>query len=1196
MRDCKIISLFILLILPLTSCLSDMGIEFRSISEDELQGQILIWHTWQGQEQTALRGLLDGFTELHPNVSIVEEFYDIEDIQEIYRYQIEAGLGPDILIAPASWAESLADERLIQDISNREDVNLDIYLKAALDMLRANEKVYGLPLSLNTQVLYYNKTLLNSVSVENNSPTTQEPQATITSTTAITDLNPVVEPPQNNTQIETFSPPRTLDELLQQANKDHQIALPTDFYNAFWGIQAFGGQLFDDEDRVVLNQGGFANWLGWLKKANENPNIILNRNLDELKPLFTNGRATYYVGSTQEYPTLQTALGPENVGVIRLPGRQNKAAGPFLQAEALMFNQATTENSTDLSLRLAQYLTNSEQQRKLALNIGKLPTNNRVNIDPRVSEAVAEFIAQSKTAVPIQLENIERLNHLLDSGNDIYAQVLEGELSVGDAATLLTEQINDRYGFETIITQQEDCEVSGTITLWSSWNEQESETLQQLVDQFMRQCPNAFINIEPVESVELLDLYLEAIELGETPDIMIGDNTNISILADQEALLNLSQQLDSEFSQRFIPLVEQTALYQDNLYGIPIDMNLMVMYYNQDLVEDPPVVLNDLLAIASTENQIAIPIDFVNSYWGIAAFGESGEQPIFDETGHLLLGELGLTEWLTWLKEAQTTPGMVLDTDWVTLQELFITEQAGLIVGDAKQLNSLQTELGQEKLGVVPLPSGSPLLKVELFLLSPFSSLEQQAVALAFAQFMTDIERQEILLAETNKIPTNINVSTVDYPIIEAFIEQANTATVLPNVSQVEAMLEWGNVVYEQVLDNDIAPEDAVHDFITLVDATNGIAVAETETIEDCTEEGEITLWHSWSGVEQLTWQTVISDFVEICPGIQLNTVVISDTTFTEQLTRTLEADSEMATPHFFIASHTNLETFQTNNLIRDIHSLVNADNLIDYLPKSINAFSRGEELYGLPQTIAMPALYYQVDLVENPATTIEQLLVQASEGLTVGIPINFYDVMWGASTLGCEPCLGGQYFNDQGELNITNSDIIAWRDWLRAVNDSEQFIFSQNQAELQQLFLDGQIAYLVAGPDFVNRAQEILGTANVGITGLPSGEEERISRPFLLVDGFYFTQESTDEETKLALKFAEFVTNETQQTLLMQGANFIPTRNIALVTADDPIMGIFINQIDSTILLPRQNQRLLIEESPIYRTFDSLTDDLAIE
>ena len=262
------------------------------------------------------------------------------------------------------------------------------------------------------------------------------------------------------------------------------------------GVQPFGGPLFDGEGRVVLNQGGFANWLGWLKKAEENPNILLNRNPSELQELFMQGQAAYYIGSTEELPVLVEALGEDTVGVVRLPGRQDKAAGPFVQTEAILFSRVSTEQSRDIALRLGQYLTNTEQQRKLALNASKLPTNNRVKIDPRIAPIVAEFIAQSKTAVPISLADIDKLNSIGRIGTDTYGQVLEGEVSVGEAATVLTEQINEQYGLETVVVSGLDnCEVSGRLTVWNSWVGARAEVLRSLQDQFIRQCPEVDMRI-----------------------------------------------------------------------------------------------------------------------------------------------------------------------------------------------------------------------------------------------------------------------------------------------------------------------------------------------------------------------------------------------------------------------------------------------------------------------------------------------------------------------------------------------------------------------------------------------------------------------------------------------------------------------------------------------------------------------------
>ena len=105
-----------------------------------------------------------------------------------------------------------------------------------------------------------------------------------------------------------------------------------------------------------------------------------------------------------------------------------------------MVNAASTPVQTALALQLARFLTNEAQQSKLARQAGRVPANAQVRIDPRAAPAVAGFIAQTKTAVPLQITP-DSLQIFLQ-GNRIYAQTLEGVLEPTEAARELTTQLN----------------------------------------------------------------------------------------------------------------------------------------------------------------------------------------------------------------------------------------------------------------------------------------------------------------------------------------------------------------------------------------------------------------------------------------------------------------------------------------------------------------------------------------------------------------------------------------------------------------------------------------------------------------------------------------------------------------------------------------------------------------------------------
>ena len=1183
--------ILLVLLLLLVAC------QGEDTTSEDIGGRVLIWHTWEGVEREALVDLLNDFMEINPGVILVEESLSAREIVTDFIEQASSGYGPDIIMAPAELSPELAQRGVIRDLSN-QGIDTDIYLSSAVGILQDGNTLHGIPLSLNTFALYYNRALLGESSavssVEEMLALIEEQQQAVTNTVAIETLNNLaarLEVPETT----TLEPAASLETLLQQADMGHRVALRSDFYGAFWGIQTFGGQLFDDENRVVLNQGGFANWLNWLKQANNNPSVVLHRRADVLQELFTSGQATYYVGNSQELPRLQEALGVDMVGVARLPGRPNKPAGPFLEVETIMFNRATSGNSLEVGLHLAQYLTNVEQQQELALSAGRLPVNKRVQIDPRVSPIMAELVAQSRTAVPISIGSIDQVNDIIAFGDPIYTLVLDGEVSVGEAATQLTTQVNDKYNLETLVADVADCTASGRITLQHALDGDAEAALNNVADEFIRNCPGATIALEHVEAVELYNNYLNAADGDERPDMILGNNRWLVDFALAEAIQNIADLVDSEFTQRYMPVVEQSAIYENRLYGIPVTMNSFALYFNRDVVQDPPVVLDDLLTVVSDEAQLGLPIGFYESYWGISAFGESTDSPLFDEEGRLIIGQGGLTEWLAWLKAAQNEPNIFLNSDQETLHTMFVAGEIAYLADESSLLSQLQEELGTERIGVVPLPSGAPLLLVDLFMINPQSSETQQALALAFAQYASGVESQETWLQQANRVPTNVNVDTSAYPAITGFMEQIETALPVPNIPAMKTVFEWGDLVYEQVLINEIEPIDAVADFTNVVDVTNGfeVVVAEDTVIEDCTDEGQVTLWHSWSEAEQLAWGQVISDFVQLCPQIEIATVFIPAEEFTRQLTTTLEAESELPPPDFFIASHDDLEMYEAAGLVGSISSFVDDTFLIDYLPKAVTAMSLGEELYGLPQAVALQGLYYRPELVAEPATTFEALLTQANEGLTIGLPANFIELFWGASAFGCLPCQAGTFLDEQGDLALSPSDFADWVSWLEAAQATGSVIVSDNKAALVEMFIAGELAYLVDSSADLSRYQIELGVANVGVTALPVGDDDQKSVPLIQVNGFMFYREAIEAQTALAFKFAQFATAQASQVLLIDAANYVPTNNLAAITTDDEAVLVFIDELETTILLPSSTEREIIMSN---RTVYTLYERLAVE
>jgi maltose-binding protein MalE len=1169
---------------------------------DNLQGHILVWHTWEGRESEVLSELLNAFVEINPDVKIVQQnFPSADDTAEEFVNQAASGLGPDIIIVPSVMARDLAELGVIQSLDiEKDEIDIDAYLPAAVNGLYLEDNLYGLPFSLHTFALYYNKDMLGDV-----------------------------------------NPPATIDELWQQAQEGKTFALPTNFKGAFWGVQAFGGRLFDEEGNVVLNQGGFANWLIWLKNAQAIPYLLFNKNQDDLTRLFIEGKAAYYVGHSSELSTLQNALGEEVVGVAPLPRGQNNFAGPFMDTESLLFSRASSANSHKLAMRLAKFLTNVEQQRRLALDAGKIPVNRDVQIDRRVSPIVNAFVVQSNNAVPMSLSELPKIMDAQAFGDEIYIQVLSGEIGVGEAANLLTEKINTAHGLEsTRFATEVECK-PGEIEVWHSWDEAGSKVLNEINQQFMEMCPETTVTlVQKMAPEELISSYKDALRDGKAPDLLINatDGEFVSLIQ-QDLVQSIDDWVRPEFRQRYLPAVQQTMVYENKLYGIPISMKLMALYYNFNKVSDPPGIIEDLLTQITSETRFAMPIGFYRAYWGISGFGESSDSPILDSNNRLIVGEVGLREWLGWLKTAREDSGMVLRDNQEELREMFINNEVAYLVDESEAVTELETKMGAENIGVAPLPSGRSLLDVDAVMFNSQLEPQEIAIALEFAKHLTSI-RSQISLLGANKVPANVNVNVANYPRIAGFIRQAQVAIASPNVPETDVVWQWGNVVYKQVLDLDLDIDQAIDQLTHLVNSINNHLTQEEQAkhvnlLSSCTEVGEVLLWHSWTGVEVEKLQAIIATFNESCPDIQIKTAYIpaenvlnqlkdaaessqsitetlamakylTDTTvitttrglvipITSTLTITeTENFTDVALyfltrytkPDFLLTSHELIRPLREAELIQRITPFLEKFPLVDYLPPAVEAVRYKNEVYGLPQSFNMAALYYNTDKVSSPPTSFESLLEMTNEsipGISAGtapisssiikplaIDISLQGGFWGASAFGCRPCQIGKLFDDGGRQLVQPTDFAEWKNWLEETRNKPEVILSNDSAKLREMFIADEITFLVTNIDALNSFQATLGPANVGIVPLPYGPAGP-SMPFLSVNVFVFDQQANEFQTELAMKFAQFFNSEQNQTLLTQGSNFLPTNNLSIAKNRGQTTSSLMEQIiwDEVVLSP---------------------------
>jgi arabinogalactan oligomer / maltooligosaccharide transport system substrate-binding protein len=766
-------------------------------------GRIVLWHD-DDASMAVLDELVERFMEINPEIQVSALTVPQGEMLQRYRAAAELSLGPDLFIGDSTWIMELADADLIQPLE-RYEPSLSQYLSTAVENTVYEGSTYAIPYALSPVALYYNAD-----------------------------------------QVQTL--PDSLTALLAQAADGFGTAMTTQFDRAFWGVRAYGGRIFDERGAVSLDRGAFASWLNWLNTAQNSTGMFLTSDKATLVDLFTSGRVSYYVGTPDDLPALRAAMGPEaNIRVAPLPSGPGGSAGPLLHLRAFLFNNASAHNNTRAALALAQFLTNNTNSLRLAREVGHIPTNVRVpGLDGRTYPIINGFMTQARTSLPIV--NTPGMVQILQDGERLYRQILDGSVEITKAASEFTSTINAALGFEPDEPDNDACGFSGEVRLWHSWPSQDRIALEQIIERYEQRCPD--VNVATTQfrtQTELVVSYRVLHASNLKPDLLILSDRWVYELASQ----GLTQPLQIDGVQQFVPATLNALTYQNSTYGVPISLSLTVMFYNRAIVTDPARTLDDLITEAAEGRMVAIAPTFEAAYWGVSTFGGD----LFDPDLALAVDRNeGMTQWLDWLLRADELPGFMIDTQVQAIRDAFQEGEAAYYIGSSGLLWRFEDSLGQRNVGLSALPVGpvgaaSPILRTDALMLNATIGTDASTAATNaeadserlqllsdFMAFATNTENQQRLFTLTERFPANVNVEIEADSVLSAVQEQVARATILPNVPEAEPVLEFGDAVYTDVLRGDLAPDAAVDMFVDRVNEQNGIVPTETTPPVETTE------------------------------------------------------------------------------------------------------------------------------------------------------------------------------------------------------------------------------------------------------------------------------------------------------------------------------------------------------------------------
>jgi len=313
------------------------------------QTEVTFWHAYGtgSQEEVALTAVLNRAAVDLPQYKINVLQVPFNDIFNKYRTDVAAGGGPDMFIAPN---DSLGDDvraGLIADITDLALAKLTDYGELSIEGMKVDGKLYGIPESLKAVVFWYDKTKI-------------------------------------------ATPPATTDELKGMMQAGTPIGISFGCYHDWGFYGAFGGKIFDENWKVVADQGPgvtdamtYLNELYQIAKTNGWPKT----DSDGLAP-FTEGKIYAITNGNWAMGDYQKALG-DNLAVAPLPAGPGGVADPLLGVDGYYVNP--NSQNKEGAIEVAMYLTGAKAEDEM-MKAGHVPAINTANVtNPLLQSLVTAF-------------------------------------------------------------------------------------------------------------------------------------------------------------------------------------------------------------------------------------------------------------------------------------------------------------------------------------------------------------------------------------------------------------------------------------------------------------------------------------------------------------------------------------------------------------------------------------------------------------------------------------------------------------------------------------------------------------------------------------------------------------------------------------------------------------------------------------
>jgi arabinogalactan oligomer/maltooligosaccharide transport system substrate-binding protein len=359
--------------------------------------------------------------------------------------------------------------------------------------------------------------------------------------------------------------------------------------------------------------------------------------------------------------------------------------------------------------------------------------------------------------------------------------------------------------------------VSGSISIWHSWDESDLPTLAKIIDDYHGLHPDVLFDVLYVPVEDLQERFEQEVSQGGGPDILLGPATWGPDLFEAGAISDLSRIVGPELPDTLNQAAAASGRYQDALISLPYSIRGVVLIRNRALVSQAPATFKDLVSSAhsATQGDLIGAVLERSFYYSAAHLNGLGGK-LMDEGGEPAFDDRFGLAWIRLLHDfEQAGP-----TDYFSDNdlELFKTGKVGFIIAGSWKIPELSEAVGPENMVIDPWPAYqdvnlpdarlSGYVQSENIYVSRLVHDENRRAMRSFIEFFLSPAVQKTL-ADVALIPANPSAQVNDQLVAQAMTALAGGTTypILPEFDIYPANMD---LALRSVFQGEVSPAEAL--------------------------------------------------------------------------------------------------------------------------------------------------------------------------------------------------------------------------------------------------------------------------------------------------------------------------------------------------------------------------------------------------